>query len=39
MPCQMKWKLLILNDLKGRYALLWLNSGPRDGAKIAIDYQ
>jgi len=25
-PCQIKWRSLTLNDLKGRYALLWLNN-------------
>jgi len=29
-PCQMRWKSLTLDDLKGRYALLWLN-GARYG--------
>ena len=25
-PCQSRWKSLSLDDLEGRYALLWLNS-------------
>ena len=29
-PCQIRQKLLTLNDLENRYALLWLN-GARQG--------
>jgi len=25
-PCHIRWKSLTLDDLEGRYALLWLNS-------------